>query len=122
MKDSIGFEASSGTRTDQEGAPPAGTPAPRLMRAAVLHDVARMDVRSVPCPAPGPRDVLVRVAAVGLCGTDFHIFAGHANYQTDRRGRPVPLHDAPQILGHEIAGTVMEVGREVRDLAAGDAV
>jgi len=122
MKDSIGFEASSGTRTDQDRASLAGTPAPRLMRAAVLHDVARMDVRNVPRPDPGPRDVLVRVSAVGLCGTDFHIFAGHANYQTDRRGRQIPLPEAPQILGHEIAGTVMEVGREVHDLAPGDAV
>ncbi len=94
----------------------------RSMRAAVLHEVARMDVRDVPRPEPGPRDVLVRVAAVGLCGTDFHIFEGHANYQTDRRGHPIPLRDAPQILGHEIAGVVMEAGREVKDLAVGDAV
>jgi L-iditol 2-dehydrogenase len=92
------------------------------MRAAVLHDVARMDVRSVGRPEPGPRDVLVRVAAVGLCGTDFHIFEGHANYQTDRRGRSIPLRELPQILGHEIAGTVVEAGRDVRDLAPGDAV
>lgn len=122
MKDSIGFEASSGARAERDDAPPEATPAPRLMRAAVLHDVARMDVRNVARPEPGPRDVLVRVAAVGLCGTDFHIFEGHANYQTDRRGRPIPLHDAPQVLGHEIAGTLLEVGRDVRDLAAGDAV
>src|SRR5690349_18725909 len=122
MKDSIGFEASSGARTDSAAAPPEGTAAPRLMRAAVLHDVARMDVRNVPRPEPGPRDVLIRVTAVGLCGTDFHIFAGHANYQTDHRGRPIPLLDAPQILGHEIAGTIAAVGHEVRDLAPGDAV
>jgi threonine dehydrogenase-like Zn-dependent dehydrogenase len=114
MKDSIGLEASSPSAS--------GTPAGRHMRAAVLHDVARMDVRNVARPEPGPRDVLIRVAAVGLCGTDFHIFEGHANYQTDRRGRPIPLRDQPQILGHEIAGTVLEVGREVRDLATDDAV
>jgi threonine dehydrogenase-like Zn-dependent dehydrogenase len=114
MKDSIGLEAASPDAS--------GTPANRLMRAAVLHDVARMDVRNVACPEPGPRDVLIRVAAVGLCGTDFHIFEGHANYQTDRRGRPIPLRDQPQILGHEIAGTVIETGRDVHDLAAGDAV
>jgi threonine dehydrogenase-like Zn-dependent dehydrogenase len=124
MNDSIGIEASSGARADRDAASPAtsGAPAPGLMRAAVLHDVARMDVRSVTRPEPGPRDVLIRVAAVGLCGTDFHIFEGHANYQTDRRGRQVPLRDAPQILGHEIAGTVLEAGRDVRDLVPGDAV
>ena len=122
MKDSIGFEASSGARADQHSGPADATPAPRLMRAAVLHDVARMDVQDIARPEPGPRDVLVRVSAVGLCGTDFHIFEGHANYQTDRRGRPIPLRDAPQILGHEIAGTVLDIGRDVRDLAPGDAV
>src|SRR6266540_4052296 len=121
MKDSIGLEASSGARAGQDAASPDAAPANRLMRAAVLHDVARMDVRQVARPEPGPRDVLVRVSAVGLCGTDFHIFEGHANYQTDRRGRPISLRDALQILGHEIAGTVLEVGREVRDLAPGDA-
>ena len=51
---------------------------------------------------PGPCDVLLRPVAVGLCGTDFHIFAGHSNYNTNSRGEPVPLRESPQILGHEI--------------------
>jgi len=122
MKDSIGFEAASGARTGHQASSPNAALAHQLMRAAVLHDVARMDVRNVARPEPGPRDVLVRVSAVGLCGTDFHIFEGHANYQTDRRGHPVPLCEAPQILGHEIAGVVLEAGRDVRDLAPDDAV
>jgi L-iditol 2-dehydrogenase len=92
------------------------------MRAAVLTDVARLEVREVPVQAPGPSAVLVRVAAVGLCGTDFHIFEGHGNYNTNDRGERVPLTVEPQILGHEIAGIVEEVGRDVRDLAVGDTV
>jgi L-iditol 2-dehydrogenase len=92
------------------------------MRAAVLDDVARMIVRDVDRPAPQSHEVLIRVAAVGLCGTDFHIFDGHANYQMDRRGHPIPLRERPQVLGHEIAGIVDAVGRDVRDLAPGDAV
>jgi L-iditol 2-dehydrogenase len=92
------------------------------MRAAVLTDVARLEVRDVPVQPPRPSDVLVRVSAVGLCGTDFHIFEGHSNYNTNARGEPVPFRDEPQILGHEIAGVVEEVGRDVRDLAAGDIV
>lgn len=92
------------------------------MRAAVLCEAGRVELRDVPCPAPGPREVLVRVTGVGLCGTDFHIFAGHANYNRDRRGRPIPLADEPQILGHEIAGVVEEAGGDVADLAAGDRV
>jgi L-iditol 2-dehydrogenase len=93
-----------------------------MMTAAVLRDVARLTIERVPTPSPGPRDVVVRVTGVGLCGTDFHIFEGHANYHTDRLGRPVPLSEAPQILGHEIAGEVAEIGRDVTDLRVGDTV
>jgi len=92
------------------------------MRAAVLAGVGRMEVRDVACGSPGPREILVRVTAVGLCGTDFHIAAGHANYNRDARGRPIPLADEPQILGHEIAGVVEAAGIEVSDLAPGDRV
>jgi len=94
----------------------------RTMRASVLYDVARMEVRDVPRPEPGPADVVVRVTAIGLCGTDFHIFDGHGNYHTDRYGRPVPLTRHPQVLGHEIAGVIEETGPAVRDLKVGDAV
>ncbi len=92
------------------------------MRAAVLVDVGRIEVRDVRCPDPGPREVLLRVAAVGLCGTDLHIFAGHGNYNRDERGDPIPLAREPQILGHEIAGVVEETGTSVRDLGPGDRV
>lgn len=92
------------------------------MRAAVLVDVGRIEVRDVPCPRPEPREVLVRVAAVGLCGTDVHIFAGHANYNRDARGRAIPLTEHPQILGHEIAGVVEAAGAAARDLSPGDRV
>jgi L-iditol 2-dehydrogenase len=81
-----------------------------------------MEVREIAAPTPGPRDVLVRVASVGLCGTDIHIFAGHANYNTDAHGQPIPFTQEPQILGHEISGEVVEVGAEVSDLRAGDRV
>ena len=77
-----------------------------MMKAAVLRDVARLSLEDIPTPAPGPRDVVVRVTGVGLCGTDFHIFEGHANYHTDRLGRPVPFDVSPQVLGHEVAGVI----------------
>ena len=92
------------------------------MRAAVLADIGRMEIRDVPVVPPGPGEVLLRVAAVGLCGTDFHIFAGHGNYHTDELGRPIPLSQHPQILGHEFVGIVEELGRGVLDLAPGDRV
>ena len=92
------------------------------MKACVLYDVGRIEVREVPQPQVGARDVLLRIAAVGICGTDAHIFSGHANYNTDSAGKNIPLSVQPQILGHEISGEVAEVGAEVRDLAVGDRV
>ena len=95
---------------------------PERMRAAVLVDVARIEMRDVPVQPPAPHEVVVRVRAVGLCGTDIHIVAGHGNYNNDSRGRPRPLTEHPQILGHEIAGDIEAVGRDVRDVSPGDRV
>jgi threonine dehydrogenase-like Zn-dependent dehydrogenase len=92
------------------------------MKASVLYDVRRLEVRDVPCPAISPYEVLVRTTAVGLCGTDAHIFAGHANYNTNEYDQPIPLAVQPQILGHEISGVVEEAGSAVKDLRAGDRV
>jgi L-iditol 2-dehydrogenase len=78
-----------------------------------------MELAEVPRPEPGPHEVLVRVSAVGLCGTDIHIYGGEANYNTDDRRRPIPLSRQPQILGHEIAGTIDAVGPGVDDLRSG---
>jgi L-iditol 2-dehydrogenase len=92
------------------------------MQALSLYDVAKMEPRTIADPTPGPRDVVLRVSSVGLCGTDFHIYEGHANYNTDATGRQIPFRELPQILGHEFGGTVIETGREVKDLKPGDRV
>ena len=92
------------------------------MKACVLCDVGKIEVREVAQPRVGAGDVLLRISAVGICGTDAHIFGGHANYNTDSAGKNIPLAVQPQILGHEVSGEVAEVGREVRDLAVGDRV
>jgi L-iditol 2-dehydrogenase len=93
-----------------------------MMKASVLCDVGRLEIRDVPRPAILPHEVLVKVSAIGICGTDAHIFAGHANYNTNEHGKPIPLSLQPQILGHEIAGRIEEVGSAVNDLSRGDAV
>jgi threonine dehydrogenase-like Zn-dependent dehydrogenase len=94
----------------------------KTMSACVLYDARRIEVRHLPRPQPGPRDVLVRVSAVGLCGTDVHIYRGEANYNFDSYGRAVPLFRQPQILGHEITGVVEAVSPEVQGLGEGDRV
>jgi L-iditol 2-dehydrogenase len=92
------------------------------MRASVLCDIERLEVRNVPRPVIAAHEVLIRVSAVGICGTDAHIYAGHANYNLNDLGLPIPLALQPQILGHEICGIVEEVGRDIHDLQTGDRV
>ncbi|MEJ2007555.1 MAG: alcohol dehydrogenase catalytic domain-containing protein [Acidobacteriota bacterium] len=92
------------------------------MKAAVLQDVEKLAVQDIPDPSLAPGEVMLRVKAVGVCGTDLHIYKGHGNYNLNGQGRPIPLGEGPQILGHEYSGEVVEVGREVRDLKAGDLV
>src|SRR5581483_2041836 len=92
------------------------------MKALTLCEAKKMEPREIAQPSPGPREVLLRVGAVGLCGTDFHIYEGCANYNADSSGRLIPFSEQPQILGHEFCGTVVETGSEVRDLRPGDRV
>lgn len=90
-----------------------------MSRAQALVAPRRLELLDVPSPPLGPHDVRIRPAAVGVCGTDFHIWSGESNFHFDARGRAIPLHEAPQILGHEITGTVVEVGEAVRDVPLG---
>jgi D-arabinitol dehydrogenase (NADP+) len=80
------------------------------MRAAVLEAEKKIVIREVPDPKIGPKDVLVRSRACGICGTDVHIWEGEF----------FPTY--PLVPGHELAGEVVDVGAEVRDLKAGDRV
>lgn len=73
-----------------------------------------MVVQDMPDPKPGPLDVLIRVRTGSICGTDAHIFQWDAWAQ----GRIKP----PRIIGHEFAGEVAEVGREVKGFRKGDPV
>src|SRR5262245_31616670 len=93
-----------------------------VMRALTVCAPNKMELCEIPVPAIGPLDILIKSGAVGLCGTDFHIYQGHANYNYDDSGRPIPFEERPQILGHEFCGRVVDVGSEVKDLKAGTPV
>ncbi|MEM4729018.1 MAG: zinc-binding dehydrogenase [Thermoplasmata archaeon] len=82
------------------------------MRAAVFREKGQpMKIERVPVPEYGVRDVLVRVAACGLCRTDLHYLHG------------LPTAKKPPIiLGHEISGTVAETGSAVTEFKKGDRV
>jgi Zn-dependent alcohol dehydrogenase len=80
-------------------------------RAAVFHAVGEpLTVEEIELDEPGPGDVVVRMAAVGICGTDLHQVVGDFN-------RPNPM-----VLGHEGAGVVEWAGPDARGLAPGDEV
>lgn len=92
------------------------------MRACALVAPQRFQLLDVPSPEMGLHDVRIRPAAVGVCGSDFHIWSGESNFHLDERGQPIPFEVSPLILGHEITGTVVERGRLVHDVAIGDRV
>jgi L-iditol 2-dehydrogenase len=81
------------------------------MKALVLSEYRRLGVEEVAAPACGPGDVLIQVAACGICGSDVHGYDGSS-------GRRIP----PIVMGHEAAGTVVGVGAEVTAVAVGDRV
>ena len=81
------------------------------MQALLLEEYKKLDVVQMPVPEIAANDVLVRVRACGICGSDVHGFDGST-------GRRIP----PLVMGHEAAGVVERVGAGVRDLAAGDRV
>jgi L-iditol 2-dehydrogenase len=81
------------------------------MKALLLSEYKQLEVVDLPIPVPGSREVLVRVAACGICGSDVHGYDGSS-------GRRIP----PVIMGHEAAGTIAAVGSEVSGLAEGDRV
>ncbi len=82
---------------------------PTTMRAAVYRGINDVRVETVPVPAIGPGEILIKVASCGICGTDLKkIHTGS--------------HSAPRIFGHETAGTIAAIGRGVTNFAVGERV
>src|SRR6476620_2682253 len=85
------------------------TKIPATMRAVVYRGINDMRVETVPVPAIGPGELLIKVATCGICGTDLKkIHTGS--------------HSAPRVFGHEMAGTVVASGDGVTGYAVGDRV
>jgi 2-desacetyl-2-hydroxyethyl bacteriochlorophyllide A dehydrogenase len=80
------------------------------MKAARLHGPRDLRVESVRDPQPEPGQVIVRMTAAGLCGTDYEIYSG---------ARPV---EYPRIMGHELVGRVEAAAPDVTRVAPGDPV
>jgi L-iditol 2-dehydrogenase len=82
--------------------------------AAVLHGVRDLRVSEIAAPTPGPREVVVEVHSVGICGSDVHY------YEHGRIGDHVVR--APMVLGHEAAGVVVALGSSAQRLEVGQRV
>src|SRR5512136_1779178 len=81
------------------------------MKAFVFHGVGQLELTEVPIPqVKNPDDVLLKVAACGICGTDVKILEGKHHYKENT------------VLGHEFCGTVVDVGSHVRHVKLGDRV
>src|ERR1700730_8225042 len=73
-----------------------------------------LEMRQTPIPAVGPEDVLIKVKATSICGTDLHIY----NWDPWAAGRRKP----PVVVGHELCGEVVERGSRVTTVGVGDFV
>ena len=80
------------------------------MRMAVLHGLGDLRVDDAQRPAAGARDLVIQVKAAGICGTDLHF------------RQMGPRFKEPMPLGHEFAGEVIEVGKDVTQFRVGDRV
>lgn len=86
---------------------------PSTMRGAMLLGPEHIEVREVPVPRPGPGELLLKVRAATTCGTDVKVY---------RRGGHPRMLKVPTLFGHEMAGTVADIGENVSRFARGDDV
>ncbi len=93
------------------------------MKAAVFHAKEDLRVEEVDEPSPGPGQVKLRNAFAGICGSDLHVYYSPEALGLDSvHPHPVTGSTLPQILGHEFAGTVVELGEGVTTVKVGDPV
>lgn len=92
------------------------------MKAARWYGPRDVRVVTVPDPAPGPHDIVLRVDWCGICGTDVEEYLTGPHWIPVERPNPLTHAQAPLTLGHEFCGEIVAVGREVSRLQVGDRV
>ncbi len=81
------------------------------MQQAIMVNPGRIEFREIPLPQPQPDEVLIQVKRIGICGSDIHVYHGLHAYTS-----------YPLVQGHEVAGSIAEVGTQVKGFARGDKV
>ncbi|MBN1352649.1 zinc-dependent alcohol dehydrogenase family protein [candidate division KSB1 bacterium] len=81
------------------------------MKAAVFLNYNKIEIRDIPKPEPGDNEVVLKVGACGVCGTDYHIYTGQL-----KAAKP------PVVLGHELTGTIISMGKHVKRFREGQTV
>ncbi|MEJ6120318.1 zinc-binding alcohol dehydrogenase family protein [Vibrio sp. 2-Bac 85] len=81
------------------------------MKSIVCTEPYKLTYREVEKPKIKETEVLIKVKAIGICGTDIHAFTGHQ-----------PFFDYPRVLGHEVCGEVTELGKQITKFKVGEQV
>lgn len=82
-----------------------------LMKSCVVTEPSHYEIREVPIPEPNDNEVLIKMKAAGVCGSDIHIFRGEN-----------PCSNYPLVPGHENVGVIAKTGKNVKNVKVGDHV
>jgi threonine 3-dehydrogenase len=88
---------------------------PKMKAVAKTKSAPGADIIEIDIPTPGPDQVLVKVLATSICGTDLHIFQWNEWAQSR-------IKNLPKVMGHELCGEIVELGRNVQNLKKGDII
>jgi threonine 3-dehydrogenase len=88
---------------------------PKMKAVVKVKPAPGAEIIDIDIPTPGPDEVLVKVVATSICGTDLHIFEWNKWAQNR-------IKNLPQVLGHELCGEIVDLGKAVKNLKKGDII